>query len=366
MIFFVFLLAIGSAGVASAQDSASALRRDLAEQSADGLTESEAVALARRGMDLATQAGSANERFNAFASLSAICAVAPTPAAREIRRSALGLLAGQFHDARRWSVLLVEGFLPAFDRLPVQSWPDELRHYESILDEIGAGPVDERAAERVRAELAWGRAYVRLHLDRETDWLDETQRAGTLAQLESIDARFGTLSVPGAHGSETDTVGERARAAMEEMRALAFGAPAPATSGVALDGSTIDLADHRGRVVVLDFWTSFCLPCLAMVPHTRQMLEQLEGEPVSFFGVCGDESQQKGLATVRRTGMTWPSFWDGPSGSGGPIATDWHVASWPTVYVLDGNGLIRFKFHSREEAEAGLERAIRTLLAERR
>lgn len=117
---------------------------------------------------------------------------------------------------------------------------------------------------------------------------------------------------------------------------------------------------------MLDFWTSFCKPCLALVPHTRALLDDLEGEPVTFLGVNGDAKRQLGLRTAVRTGMSWPSVWDGTNGPTGPIATAYHVPAigWPAVVVLDARGRIRYKLQGYEQVHLHLEGAIRALLRE--
>ena len=70
----------------------------------------------------------------------------------------------------------------------------------------------------------------------------------------------------------------------------------------------------------------------------------------------GSETNQ-----VRETeNITWRSFWNGPKGTGGPISTKWNVRGWPTIYVLDDKGVIRYKNVRGEE----MDRAVDELLAE--
>jgi hypothetical protein len=57
---------------------------------------------------------------------------------------------------------------------------------------------------------------------------------------------------------------------------------------------------------------------------------------------------------VAHENMTWPSFWNGKAGSDGPIASAWNVSGWPTVYVLDANGVIRFKFEGYGEPTSNM------------
>jgi hypothetical protein len=59
--------------------------------------------------------------------------------------------------------------------------------------------------------------------------------------------------------------------------------------------------------------------------------------------------------------ITWRSFWNGPKGTDGPISKAWNVRGWPTIYVLDHKGVIRYK----GPREKKLDEAVDTLLAER-
>jgi hypothetical protein len=76
---------------------------------------------------------------------------------------------------------------------------------------------------------------------------------------------------------------------------------------------------------------------------------------------ANDQERAQAKEAVRKDRMSWRSWWDGDSSGRGPIATRWDVSSWPTVYVLDHKGIIRYKDVSDKE----LDEAIDTLLRER-
>ena len=97
-----------------------------------------------------------------------------------------------------------------------------------------------------------------------------------------------------------------------------------------------------------------------MYPHERSLVQQLAGKPFSIIGVNSDESLEEIRETVAEKELNWRSFWNGPDGTQGPISTEWCVRSWPTIYLIDGKGVIRFK-NVRGRL---LDEAIETLLAE--
>jgi hypothetical protein len=94
-----------------------------------------------------------------------------------------------------------------------------------------------------------------------------------------------------------------------------------------------------------------------MIPHERSLVAKLKDEPFALVGMNSDpkETLRKAMASE---GITWRSFWDG-GGTGGPIATRWNVHSWPTIYVLDQDGVIR----ARDLRDEALEKKVEELLA---
>jgi hypothetical protein len=70
----------------------------------------------------------------------------------------------------------------------------------------------------------------------------------------------------------------------------------------------------------------------------------MKGKPFTFIGVNGDYSVSDAKRAMEHEQMTWPSFWNGTGGPEGTISSAWNVDGWPTVYVIDTAGIIRFKF----------------------
>jgi thiol-disulfide isomerase/thioredoxin len=140
---------------------------------------------------------------------------------------------------------------------------------------------------------------------------------------------------------------------------LAIDKVAPEIKGEDIDGKKFKLSDYRGKVVVLNFWGHWCGPCRAMYPHQRALVKRLEGKPFALIGINSDKDREALKNAMEREQITWPSFWDG-GGPQGPIATAWGVRGWPTIYVLDAKGVIRY---SGVRGEA-MDKAVDTLLEE--
>jgi hypothetical protein len=97
-----------------------------------------------------------------------------------------------------------------------------------------------------------------------------------------------------------------------------------------------------------------------MYPHERSLVKRLEGKPFALIGVNSDADKDKLKERLTKEQITWRSFWNGPKGPDGPISRAWNVRGWPTIYVLDAKGTIRFK-NLRGDA---MDKAVEELLKE--
>ena len=125
-----------------------------------------------------------------------------------------------------------------------------------------------------------------------------------------------------------------------ELMHLSIGQQTPEIAGPDERGKELKLSDQRGKVTVIMFSFKGCGPCEAMYPGNRKLVEDYRGRPFAFLSVMGNE-----LGTVKELisekTITWPCWWDGMIP--GPIAAEWNVSSWPTIYVLDHQGRIRYQ-----------------------
>ena len=96
-----------------------------------------------------------------------------------------------------------------------------------------------------------------------------------------------------------------------------------------------------------------------MYPLERSLVKQFENRPFVIVGVNSDDSLETLRKAMKDNELTWTSFFDG-GGTGGPIATRWSVTGWPTVYVLDPDGIIRY----RDVRGTSLDQAIAKLMSE--
>ena len=146
--------------------------------------------------------------------------------------------------------------------------------------------------------------------------------------------------VPIEDGRNGKTLGDVAKGHLHEIRHLAIGKPSPKLKSFDLEGKPTQLADLKGKVVVLDVWATWCGPCRAMIPHQRELVKRLEGKPFALVSISIDEKRETVTEFVKKEPMPWAHWYEGPKGR---IVADLNVLTYPTIYVLDANGVIRYK-----------------------
>lgn len=108
----------------------------------------------------------------------------------------------------------------------------------------------------------------------------------------------------------------------------------------AVDGRGVDLALMRGKVVLVDFWASWCGPCIAEMPNVVATYAKLKAKGFEVVGISLDEDKAKMEASAKEHAMTWPSYFDG-LGWKNKISTKYGIDSIPATWLIDKKGMLR-------------------------
>jgi thiol-disulfide isomerase/thioredoxin len=230
----------------------------------------------------------------------------------------------------------------------------------------GLGLLGQLADKSKRKEI---RAAARFAiLDYEVDRIDEPLRGEAPLPAEEATAKFavaiGKLMKLGAEFPDVnvstrlgESVAEAARKKIDFINNMTVGKQAPDFECELLDGKKAKLSDFRGNVVVLNVWATWCSPCKAMIPHERELVERMKGKPFKFVSLSVDDTKETLTEFLKNEKMPWTHMWNGPDGG---FVDQYQIQSYPTIYVLDAKGIIRFKHVKGEQ----LDHAAETLLKE--
>ncbi len=160
------------------------------------------------------------------------------------------------------------------------------------------------------------------------------------AEKSMAEAREGFMSI--IEASPDSRIASRAKRYVFEIDHLQVGMTAPDFAGRDADGRTLRLSDFRGKVVVVYFWSTACGPCMASMPRKNQLVADRKDKPFALIGIDSNEKVEDLKTALTDNRITWPNIFDGRSNTG-PIFQQWNVIGWPTIYVLDRDGVIRYR-----------------------
>ena len=120
---------------------------------------------------------------------------------------------------------------------------------------------------------------------------------------------------------------------------LKIGDPTPAFNLQTLDGKTITSASLKGKVVLLDFWATWCGPCRKALPELKELLQKNTGKPLVLISVSADEDRKALEEFVHANGMSWPQAWDA---KGLVIGGVFGVNNLPSYVVINAEGRIAY------------------------
>ena len=126
----------------------------------------------------------------------------------------------------------------------------------------------------------------------------------------------------------------------------------------ALDGREVDLEKLRGKVVLVDFWATWCVPCLSEMPKVKALYDKLHGQGFEIVGISLDEKKADLERYLAKEKIAWPQYFDGSPEN--RFAKEFQIDSIPTMWLVDRQGKLR-ELNARKDLAAMVEK----LLAEK-
>ncbi len=107
-----------------------------------------------------------------------------------------------------------------------------------------------------------------------------------------------------------------------------------------VDGKEIDLATYKGKVVLVDFWATWCRPCIRALPGVKKAYAELQSKGFEILGISFDEEKGDLTSFVEKEKMTWPQYFDG-KGWENVLGARFGIASIPAMWLVDRQGVVR-------------------------
>jgi len=162
--------------------------------------------------------------------------------------------------------------------------------------------------------------------------LQITKKVGDQARYDALLQKLSKDPLPGVAEMANDQISMQKR--ISELKSKPIDLKFTAT-----DGKEVDLSKMRGKVVLVDFWATWCPPCREEVPNVVAAYKKYHDQGFEIVGISLDQSKDKMDAYTKENGMTWPQYFDG-QGWNNKISTGYDIHSIPAMWLVDKKGLL--------------------------
>jgi thiol-disulfide isomerase/thioredoxin len=166
---------------------------------------------------------------------------------------------------------------------------------------------------------------------------DEPYQLLMMVAEESTGEKSKAVAQEIVDGPGPDRVKEAAQGLLKRMEAV--GKPVN-IKFTALDGREVDVTQMKDKVVLIDFWATWCGPCVAELPHVKEAYEKLHAKGFEIVGISFDDNKEKLESFVAKEKMEWPQYFDG-KGWENKYGQEYGIHGIPTMWLVDKKGNLR-------------------------
>lgn len=178
----------------------------------------------------------------------------------------------------------------------------------------------------------------------------------SMAHLHQDDAAHAQFAEVLSESPKNADLQSRARRFFDNVN-LARAKMVPAFAVTTLDGKHITMDSLAGKVVLIDFWATWCGPCREALPHVRRIAKEFARDPLVVISISLDSDEAKWKAFVAKNEMTWLQYRDG--GFEGPVARLFGVDAIPATFTIDTDGVVE----DQHVGDANIEKTLKKLIA---
>ena len=219
---------------------------------------------------------------------------------------------------------------------------EELKAFDNLL----AKHKDEKTDEVAQILLMKGMLYLQV--------LDNTDKG--VAAIQQIKRDFPDTKP----GKEADKILESVKAQEEGKkisRSLVEGSKFPDFEEKDVAGKPLSIAGYKGKVVLVDFWATWCGPCVMELPNVLETYKKHHGKGFEIIGISLDKDKEKLTNFTKAKEMSWQQFFDGKMWEN-KLAVKYGIHSIPMTYLLDKEGKIIGQGLRGEELEGAVDKAL--------
>ncbi len=176
------------------------------------------------------------------------------------------------------------------------------------------------------------------------------QQAELALMNELKDSLLKTYSAENRYVKDYETL-------INELNLLPPGSMSPDINLQTPEGKTMALSSLRGKIVLIDFWASWCVPCRRQNPHLVELYEKYKGTDFEIFGVSLDENVSAWKNAIQKDGLTWPQVSDLMKWESS-VVKEFHIEAIPYGVLIDRDGKIIAKGIRTEELEMKIVEAV--------